>query len=316
MGKTNYFEIFKKAWQITWDHKYLWWLGLFAGSETALNMSFPGNFQKEAERDGWSEKIASFAQAHWQLIIGMVILIVILAIILGLLKILAFSGLIRSLFEIRNGKKESFREGLEKGKKFFTRILAIRILLAFAVLALIIVLALPVVFLFVLKSFILGGITALLAFIILIPAMISFSFIAHYGSLYVLTSDISVRSALEQGYKLFMKNIWPSLLMSLLFIPLNILVGLSLIIPIIAIAVVFGILGIIFYQLFSTAGILIVLLPAGFLFLALLLFIRSVLSVFTNSAWLLFFQSIAAVKKEEVEISEEIVIDKAIPEKA
>lgn len=317
MEKINYLEIFKKAWRITWNHKYLWWLGVLAGSGSSLSFNFPFDLEKEAAQNNWEDKISSFAESHLALILGAIVLIIAVWIILELLKILAYSGLIRSFLSIEKNEKKNVKELLQEGGKYFARILKIKILLALVVLALLLILIVPVGFLFAIKSFVFGGLATLLAFVILLPALVGVSFISHYGSLYVITSDLTVRDALEQGYKIFAKNIWPSILMSLLFVPVNILASFAFMLPFIVIAVPVAILGFVFYQLFSATGIWIIGTFAGLLLLGLLLLFRSVLSVFTNSAWLLFFQSIATAKKEEVEIKEGLVVKSEIqPEKA
>jgi len=309
MNKINYLEIFKRAWAIAWHHKYLWWLGLFAGSGMGFN--FPSGLQKETENNAWNEKIALFLENHLPLILGIIAFTIALVIILELLKILAFNGLIRSVFGIEKGETKTLGEAIKEGKKFFARVLGIRILFYFLTLALILVLALPVIFLFSTHSYVLGSLTALMAFAILIPALVIFSFISQYGSFYILTSDISVRSALEQGYKIFVKNIGSSLIMSLLFIPIEFLVGSILIIPILVTATLVA-----FFPFILPINFWIGI-PFIILFLILLLFVRSIFSVFYHTAWLLFFKEIATTKKEEVEIKTELVIDGEIqPEKA
>lgn len=317
MEKINYLEIFKKSWTITWHHKYLWWLGLFAGSGMSTGFNFPTDFKEKTGTSDWTEKIAPFIENHLALILGIIAFIFILFVILGLLKILAFNGLIRSVFGIKRGEIKNISEALNEGKKFFARILGIKILFVFSTLALILILTLPVIFLFSIQSYILGSLTTLMAVAILIPALIIFSFISQYGSFYILTSDLSLKASLEQGYKLFVKNIWPSIIMSLLFIPINIIAGIIMIIPIIILIAIFVFIGFILYQIFSTPSIWVIGFIAGIFLLTLLLFIRSVLSVFYHSAWFLFFQEIATVKKEEIKVEEELIIESDIqPEKA
>lgn len=317
MEKINYLEIFKEAWHIAWNRKYLWWLGLFVGSGGGMSFSLPSDFQKKAGDNPWSNNIASFAEAHLSLIIGVLAIIFVLAIILGILKILSFGGLIRAFLDIEKQKTKTFRESLREGKLFFWRILGIRALLFFSVLALLVVLSLPVIFLFLMKSFILGGLATLLAILILVPALISLSFISRYSNLYVVTSDLSVRDALEQGSKIFSKNIWSGIIMAFLFFPIGIAAGIALIVPAAIIVAAGFALGYILDLAFSAIGIWIATIIAGLLLLGLILLFRSVLGVFYNAAWFLFFQSIAKVKKEEVVITEELAIDKVIqPEKA
>lgn len=317
MDKINYWEIFKKAWQITWNRKYLWWLGLFAGSGMGFGFNFPSDFSDKTTSNGWRDHVAAFAENHLSLIIGIVLLVILFFVSLELFKIFAYCGLIKSLLGTDNRKIENFWNALREGKSFFARILSIRIMFAFLVLALVIILALPAIFLFSAHAYWLGGITALMALLIFFPALIAISFTSQYGIFYVIGSDLPIRYALEQGYKIFVKNIGSSIIMSLLFFPVNILAGLVIIIPVMILAIVLVFFGFMFYWMFSTLGLWIIGIPAVIIFIALLLLFRSIFSVFCNSAWLLFFQSIAAVKKEEVENEEELVVEKLVrPEEA
>jgi hypothetical protein len=318
MEKVNFWEIFKKAWQITWHHKYLWWLGLFAGSSAGFSFNFPSGFQKEVEKNNWTEKITTFAENNLSLIIGVILFFIVVFIALELFKILAYGALVQGIIRAEKGELTSFGKLLGEGKLFFARILGMRILLTFLVLALLVVLTLPVIFLFSAKAMWLGSLAALMAIIILIPTLITLSFVSDYASFYIIGSNLPLKLSLEQGYKIFTKNIGPSLIMSLLFIPVSFAAGIILILPIIFLAVISVFLGFILYQVVSTLGIWIAGSIAGVLFLGLLLFIRSVFSVFSNTAWFLFFQSIATIKKEEVEVKkEELILEKEIqPEKA
>jgi hypothetical protein len=151
------------------------------------------------------------------------------------------------------------------------------------------------------------------AILIFIPVVILISFISKYARFYLVLSDLDIRASLENGYQLFRKNIASSIIMGLLFIPVRILAVMGLIVPILIVALVFVILGLILYFLFSYIGMAITIILGIFALIPLILLFRSVYSAFYHTSWFLFFREIATVKVEE-KAEEAEVIEEKIPE--
>lgn len=317
MNKINYLEIFKKAWKITWDNKYLWWFGLFAGTGgVGMNFNFgtggrnsSQSFSSEAE-----SKIAEFISNNFALITTVAIIILILAFIFLVLGILSYAGILKSVSAALKNEKIGFWKGIKLGKKYFWKLFLVGLLAGLAILGIIIILSTPVIFLFYLKSYILAVVTMITAVLIIIPVMILISFISKYARLYLVLSDLNIRASLENGYQLFRKNIASSIIMGLLFIPAGIVAGMALVIAILTVALVFVMLGLILYFLLSYIGIAITIVLGILILIPIIFLFRGIYSTFYHTSWFLFFHEIAATKTEEKAEEVPEVIKEKIPE--
>jgi hypothetical protein len=317
MNKINYLEIFKNAWKITWNNKYLWWFGLFVGTGgMGLNFNFGtggGNSSQVISNEA-GLKISEFVSSNLAIIVSIAIITLILFLVLLVLGILSYAGLLKSVNASLKNEVIGFRQGLKIGKKYFWKLILVGLLVGFTILGIVTVLSMPVIFLFYLKSYILAVLTLIVAIIIFIPVIILISFIGRYSRFYLILSDLNIKSSLENGYQLFRKNIAASIIMGLLFIPAGIIAGIALIIAILTISLAFVVLGLILYLILSKLGIIITAALGLLALIPILCLFRGVYSTFYHTSWFLFFREIATTKSEErtEEIAE--VIKEKIPE--
>jgi hypothetical protein len=314
VNSINYLEILKKSWSITWNNKYLWWFGFFlALGINGLDFNGPFNSGGGKEKE---EKIfnalAGYFDRYQELIISLLIVLLLISISLVILKIICRAGLIKSVAEIEKGKIGSFKTGFKEGKKYFWKLLGTDFIVGFFFIIILIVLFSPIAFLIYLKSYWLALVLGILATIIIIALAILVAFLKEYACIYLVLSDISIRSALESGYQLFLKNFWPSIIFSIIFIPIALVLGLGILMTLIILAVIFGIIGVIFYLILAKIGAVIIAVLGILFFLILTLVLQSIFETFKQASWVLFFHEIATVKKEET-IQEEVA---KVPEKA
>jgi hypothetical protein len=317
MNKINYLAIFKKAWEIIWNNKYLWWFGLFIGTGGfGLNFNF-GSQGKNTSQSFSGEvesKMAEFASHNFTLVLAIAAIVLILILFFLVLGILSYAGLLKSINASLKSEKIGFWKGLTLGKKYFWGLFLIGLLAGLVILGVIIVLSTPVIFLFYLKSYILAVFTMIAAILIFIPIMILVSFISKYTRLFLVLSDLGIKASLENGYQLFRKNIASSIIMGLLFIPVSILAGMALIAAVLAVGLVFVIFGLILYLLLSKIGIAIAAILGLLALILLLLLFRSAYSAFYHTSWFLFFREIAMVEVEEKAEEAAEVVKEKIPE--
>jgi len=320
VDKINYLEILKRAWAITWGNKFLWWFGLlisFGFPNLSYNYNIPlNNYKKGSDIDAGKEvigKAMGFAVSHYKIITAVLIALIILAVFFLIIGILARGGLIKTIHDIDNKRKKSFREGFKEGKRYFWRLLFSGLLVNIFLIGTGIILFLPVIFLFYMKSFLLGFVTLFLAIIIFLPLLIISSFLKNYSSMYIVLGDLKILSSLENAYALFRKNIFSSIIMALLFIPIGIAIGVALFF--ISLSFLAGLLlaGFVMHLFLNKAGIFIIASLGIAVFLLMFLLISAVYKVFCQSAWILFFKEIAKSEKKE-EVVEEALSDKKIPE--
>ncbi|MFA6973623.1 MAG: hypothetical protein WC238_02670 [Parcubacteria group bacterium] len=295
----NYLDIIKKAWTITWHNKHLWWFGFFitlAGAGSSFNYRNSGS-NEQAKVIG--EQVSSFMSQHIGLMIFLMVILLVVFIVITVLSIISRGALIKSAHAITKNEITTFKSGFAHGQKYFWRILGLNLLLVLAAIIILFIILIPIVFLFISHSYILGTILALAGVALIIPLIILLVYLRVFGDLYVVLGDLAIKPALENAYALFLKNLGVSIIMGLLFIPLSIAVGLAALLAIFCLAIVFLIIGGIFYLLFSKIGAIIIAVIAAIFFIILFLAARSIYETFTQTAWVLFFHEIAKPKVEE-----------------
>jgi MFS family permease len=314
MKEINYLEIIKKSWFVTWNNRYLWWFGLFLVLGGGMNFNLTNNGEWNNKIGENSNRLESLISQHWKLIIVLAISVVIAGLILFVLSLIAKAGLIKSLDKIEKKTGGSFMEGFGEGKKYFWKILLVGIILGFLILAVVVILGVPVALLFSLNSPILAILAAFLAIFIFIPLIILAVFIGKYSIFYIVLSDLEIRDSLENGYQVFRKNILPSIIMSLFFIPISIVIFILAISALLIIGLVFLLVGAILYLMLAKTGIIIAVSLGGLFFVVLLVLLNSVYQVFSQSVWFLFFREIASLEEEEkAEEAAVNIVEKTIP---
>lgn len=306
MSSINYIEIIKRAWNITWHNRYLWWFGLFiALGSPGMSHSFDLGENKETDSAS-VQKIIDFMSAHLQWIIVGIVALLIVAIILTVLGIIARAGLIKSLHSIDQNKLAGFRSGMREGKKYFWKLLLLGLSLFFLISASILILAIPVIFLIVNKSYALGIFLGFLAFMIFVPVMILFAFLRIYGYFYIVLGELSAWNAVEKAYELFQNNLLPSIIMGLFFIPLGMAIMMAVILCLIPLAIIFIAVGFVLYLILGNPGAIAAAIAGAVCFLVMLFALRSVYETFAQTVWYLFFNEIAKSKAEET-VSETVL---------
>ena len=318
--KIEYIQILKDAWQIVWENKYFWWFGFFI----VLGGGSGFNFQLPMDEGGWNEKtetgkeeISSFLNNYFEWIIAGLVIIVAIAIILMILRIISQAAIIKSTDDIQKGRVSSFSIGFKKGRKYFWKLFGINLIFGFLFLGLIIVLFLPVAFLFYEKSYIAAVLLAILALFILIPLAVLFAFLKKYAYFYLVLTKLSVRRSIESAYQVFCKNILASLIMALLLLAIGIMAGIAVFILILFLVVVFLFAGLMFYLAFAKLGIFIIAALGALAFILIIFLFSSVREAFFQTAWLLFFKEIAAIKIEEADkVEAKIAAEKTVSSNA
>lgn len=311
--KIPYLEILKKSFALTFKNRYLWWFGFLAtlGAIGKFNYAFDEKSSAEASRN-----FLEFYQNHAGLFFPLVIALVILVIAVVFLQITSRGALIDSIEKHNKGEKADFKSGWKNGRRYFWKIFFLDLFLGLLMLGVIAAVASPIIFLFLFRNYLIGIFMSVLATLIIIPLAILASYLKTYGYLYIVLGKLNVWPALENAYAIFRKNIYSSFLMGLIFIPINFLIFISVFFAILPIAIIFFGAGAVLFLVAGKIGaIIIAALGATILGICFLL-IRSILEVFSQTAWILFFHEIATPALEEiiVELEKETnILPKAAP---
>lgn len=303
-----YIEILKQAGRIVWQHRFLLWFGLL------MALGSPGSFNIGSNNEDFGkqgEAAKNFFENHWQIVLAITVMLFIVGIILFLISLIAKAGLVRSVNLVNQNKKTNFKEGppeakasfragWRSGKKYLGKLFKLAILFFLATFMVMIILAVPVIYLVIAKSWVSAVLVGLLAIAILIPIMFVFSLTKIFAEFYIILSDLRVRSAIEAGYNLLLKNIGNSIIFGLLLLAVSLAAGIVLL-PVAGIALVILVpTGAVFFYL-SKIAFAIFLAIAILLFLAAILFVSAIFQAYRQTAWTLFFHEIAKVEKPEAE---------------
>jgi hypothetical protein len=303
-----YIEILKQAGRVVWEHRFLLWFGLLMalGSPGSFNV---GNNNQDFGKQG--EIAKNFFENHWGIVLLLAIIFFIIGIILFIISLVAKAGLVKSVNLVSQNKKTNFKESWGLGKKYLGKLFKLAILFFLAVLAIVIVLAVPIIYLAAAKFWIGTIFVGILAVAISIPLIFIFALTQKYAEFYIILSGLRVKSAIEAGYNLLVKNIINSIIFWLLLLVVFIVTvvisvsvaGITLIILVPA--------GIVFYYL-SKIAFAIFIAFAIILFLVVIFFIKAIFQTYSTAAWTLFFQEIAKVEKPEAETVAEPELEKPI----
>lgn len=304
-----YLEIFGKAFLFTWKNRYLWWFGFFL---TLANIGGFNYFYGDAGKNPTSPVMENLSRYSQWIFIGILFALVII-IALAILGLLSRGALISSVEKINRNQPTDFKASFKEGKKYFWKIFSISIFSGLFIFAALLILAPPVAFLFLNHNYFLGGVMATLAVIIFIPLLILVFYLKIFGNLYAVLGGLKPWAAIESAYNLFRKNIRPSILVAVFFIPIGLLFFLLVIFTLIPIAFVVLPLALLFFLLVGPFGAAVAGIIGLILLAICIFFLRAVLEVFFQTVWILFFHEIAAPKEKEI-ATESVVEIKILPE--
>jgi hypothetical protein len=316
-SQIDYLAIIKKAWRIAWKNKYLWWFGLLVSFSGGAGSNFSFNSWKGD--NGWEEnvkqRISDWAATHWEWIVLGLILLSLLMMFFLILNVWGRGALVASLGKAIVEEQANFRTGMKEGKKYFWPILGLKFFLFGISVAVLIIIGTPIVILFYLKAYFVGAFLALSGLLIFSLLVILFSYLQKFGVIYLVLGKVYFWGALENAYQLFRRNLLPSLIMGIIFIPIGFLAGLIAVAFILTSLLIFLIPGLVAYFFMGKLAIISLLVLGSIILFAGILIINSIYAVFAQAIWILFFRQIALPKEEEkvVEATKEIKESEIIP---
>jgi len=227
----TYRSLFKKAWNIVWNYKHLWFFGLFASlligggawEYQVLTESLNQNFLNESTMSfGGLVSMGIFLRTlflgfvdlfsyDFLTIINSLSIIIISFIFLAIVVWLAAVSqavLISNVKKINDSKKEvdcGISAGLSEAQSFFWPVILINFIARVVVAALLFIAGFPLL-LINLKDSGLMAVTYLVLFVIFIPVSLGLSLIAKYAIAYKVLDYKSSVAAIEHGFRLFVKN--------------------------------------------------------------------------------------------------------------
>lgn len=284
-----YRTIIRKAISIAWRYKYLWFFGLFAsfaanGEEYDIlvrNFNTVEQMQANLERlsrlkdegqlaIGWQNITAYIAENLFSVLLIAAVILAILFLIVWLITV-SQASIIAAASRHEKRKEVDFLDLFWSGHRYFWRIFLVNVYVKLILYGILLLPGIPLATLFVNTNELGYAVSlSLLAFFVLVPLSMIFSFITKYAAAFVVIEDYTANQAFLAAWRLFFKNWLVSLEMALLLFLINF--GVTFL----ALALL-GFSGLPFTQV-------------GFIFFTMLVaFVGSVISTFQFSAWAILF---------------------------
>lgn len=300
-----YRRLLAQAWKNTWEHKYLWFLGLFAalvGSASELNLLFQSfgdvanqglfpNLKSFLATGVFSRQAAlNFGNLMLNDSFSLLMALTVMAILLMLLCFLIWfavvsqAGLVNNYSRIIANKSHNLGEGLDAGMKKFWPVFGLNVLLKVIVYLIFTVIALPIVLWFTQPS-IVQNLVFFVAYVIFIPASIIIAFVVKYAIGYVVIKGEKFIDACSLGWELFLQNWLVSLEMAFILFGISFVVTLLLLLCLAALAIPLLFLAFLIPQLASIINIGLLLFCFFILFILVIAVVGAILSAFEVTAW-------------------------------
>lgn len=243
----SYRSLLKQAWVITWQNKYLWFLGLFAALVTGggaweyqmlsqnLNQGLiNGSYYQLNNVLALSDLVKNFLlgivnlfQYDFLTILNVFSALLITTIILCFfiwLAVVSQAGLIYDIKKILNIKKKepklSLRESLTAGQNHFWSVLGLNLTIKVITAFIFFIISLPLLFMVIKDTAVLAIIYTIL-FVVFVPVFMGSSLMLNYIIAYRVLDNYSFVVSLEKGVNLFKKNWLISLEMGVILFIIN-----------------------------------------------------------------------------------------------
>lgn len=240
----DYGELVTRAWNITWNNKFLWVLGFLAALTSAGSNG--NSFQNSMNESDFVNNPEMAAQIG-ALVMLLMCVFMIIGLILWLLSVAARGGLIAGVNRIDDGEKITLGEAFSAGTSKIWRLIGVYLLAYLPLIIISIVIGVVAVMAIggsvamgslvqnpdEAAAAIVGGMGLLglclcLLFCALIPVGFVLYFIAEFGTRAAVMEDMGIIESLKQGWQVFKDNLGPVILLWLIILVAGIIISLVL----------------------------------------------------------------------------------------
>lgn len=266
----DYGQILRQAWNLTWRHRFLWIIGLFA-TTTVGSCSFnaggsgSGWQTNSREMDLFVPGASDLGRAFgfWAAEnAGFIVAIALLAFLVGLgiflVTMVAQGAMARATVNLARGQESNAGEAWRTGLRYFWHYLALWLLLLALVIGVAVLLAIfgaaGVVFFAVadegtrIALSVVGGLLLFALVLLVIPVIIALAIVVAYAQRVIVAEDVGPLAALNEGFRLLRANLGQSLVAWLVNLGLSIGAGLVIAAATVLAAIPLGAIAVILYD--------------------------------------------------------------------
>ncbi len=304
-----YRNILRTGWHIVWQHKFLWFFGLFAallGStgeyEVILQHIDAYNFQQQIVTELTQQQATGFLTVLWNGLvdtvntnkgaaIGWSLVLIILFVVAYALSVLSQGALIYTTGEANAQKLVPVDAAWHAGRRFFWKTLWLSLFGKLINWVIFFAAGLPLGYAaYTTAQDDVWQLTLLLIVVfIFIPLSLVIAFTLRYAMGYVVLRGTTVRDALAHGFLLFARNWVASAEMALILLLVNIVAGVLLVLGILAIALPFFVFGLLVSAMGAVTFINIIAVLGIAVIAVWILATGSLVAAFQWTSWMTMF---------------------------
>jgi hypothetical protein len=305
----DYGRVVREAWGITWRHRSLWLLGLFAGGVAAPQCAWsggggrpdsagdPSRLTPGTQSGEVAAEVTQWITANIGLLATIAIALALVALAAFVVSLIAQGGLSRAGADAAEGRSPTLGATWAAGARLFWRFVGLWLTLVLGIIGLG-VLAAGVAVLFRLSvgrgdAPWLGAVVLLLALPLIalgVALAVGFAIVVPFAQRAIALEDIGPIAGIRAGWRLARRNIGTSLLVWILSIGLAIAAGLGIVIGLAVVAIPLSLIG---FALWSAAGwstpTVAYVILAVLAVIALLLVLGAMLNTFFWHYWTLAY---------------------------
>jgi hypothetical protein len=320
----DYGNLVRRSWLLTWRHRFLWVLGLFAGGAGVQCSGSGGDIptqigpgSEEVEQLGLQLSRALGEIGRWlSQNLGLVLLLIGLVVLIGLallvLSFIARGAIARATSDLALGRPMSLGGAWRAGRQLFWRFLNLWLILfglglaAVALIGTLVGLAWladqasggSIRAIFVAAGVLLG----LLLVAAFIPILIGLSIVVSFAERAMAVENVGPLAGLGTGLRLVRANLGTSLLAWLLSLALNIGSGIAVLLGLLVLAVPLGAIGVLMYLTAGASlGLLSYAVVAALLLAIALWLLGAVVNVYFWSYWTMVYLRFTSRLSSELE---------------
>lgn len=323
MSAFPYFEIVKKAYDLTIRHRWLWLFGLFIGGTTGINF---GTFNYVLSpqtlgdatrlRDIWGNWL-SWAESHPEklsLLLVMALLVGIGLVIVSSLSKGAVVWATARIIEPPRGQNNpevnpvtiptsgagngvNLGRAVKVGRRLIWQILGLRALITSVFLLLLIIFAVPVTYLFAMGAVGRGIFLSLVGLMIFLPAGLVFRFLHLYGPIFIVLYNARIAAAIQLSFSLIRQKFKESIILMAFLVGLSFLFSLLVVFSLILFAVPIALLSLFLASQGFGVAISVLLWGAIGVSICYTIILGAGFAVFQNITWVLAVMDLVRARK-------------------
>jgi hypothetical protein len=302
----QYGQIISRALSITWRHKYLWLLALFAG-EGAAGVSLPGsgssgqrwNAPASENAPDWNH-VPGWVSGHAALLWTTGIVLLALFVVLLLVSAVANGALVKAAAEHDAERPFTLGQAWNAGLASFWPVLRLKLFALLVGISSVVV----ILGLFAIAFVSAGsgaaaaaagaGVLGALLLVVAIPFWVAFAVALLFGVRAIVLDGLGASAALASGFRLIRRRLGRVALLWLLILAAGIAAGLAVGVGIALVTLLIGalIVGAAFAGGFTSA--VVVGVPSALLWLALVIAVGGAVSAFNSTYWTLAYRRLEA----------------------